>query len=104
MNYRTYKSYFYINYYQDENIFTDECGNIMYDIFTVITPQNLFMFRHDYGNNCFPMVGNPDILCEIILVPDEVCGLHEIYDLDPGDDYERIMRYEEAKWNGGLQY
>ena len=91
---------FYLYYYRDENLFIDDDGHVVYDLFTMITPQNLFMFRHDEGYNTFPMVGNSNILCEIIPIPDEVCGWQELFDIDVGDDYERIERYELAKLHG----
>lgn len=94
------KLIFYMYYYEDVNLFTDDDGHVIYDIFTIITPQDLFLFRHDNGFNVFPMRGHDDVLCEIIPVPDEVCGLQEFPELDLGDDYERIDRYEKARLSG----
>ena len=90
------KLIFYIFYYENENLFTDDDGHVIYDLFTVITPQELFLFRHDNGFNVFPMKGHDDVICEIIPVPDEVCGLQETPEIDLGDDYERIERYHQA--------
>ena len=96
------KSVFHLYYYEGENIFKDEKNTIIYNPFKVITPQDLFLFRHDYGINLFPMRNNPSRLCEIILIPDEICGLQDMFDMDIGDDYERIERYEETKLSGHL--
>ena len=94
------KMMFYLYYYEDDNLFTDDDGHVIYDIFSVITPQDLFLFRHDNGFNVFPMRDHNDVLCEIIPVPDEVCGLQDLLPIDLGDDYERIDRYEKAKLSG----
>lgn len=94
------KLIFYLYYYEDENLFTDNGGHVIYDIFNIITPQDLFLFQYDNGYNIFPMVWNPNTLCEIIPIPDEVCGLQDIPDIDIGDDYERIERYEKARMSG----
>ena len=98
----------YIYYHKDENIFVDEDGHVIYDIFTVITPIDLFLFRRDPGFSCFHMVGKSDILCEIITIPDDVRGLDmDTYhrfcaesDLYFGEDHERNHRFEEAKSSG----
>jgi len=87
----------YLYYYEDENLFTDDDGHVIYDIFTIITPQDLFLFRHDNGFNIFPMKEHNDVLCEIIPVPGEVCSMQEVPEIDLGDDYERIERYEKAR-------
>ena len=81
---------FQLYYYERENVFTDGDGHVVYDIFSMITPQDLFLFRYDHGNNCFPIVGDPDFLCEIIPVPGEDCGTVDSPDF--GDDYERCGR------------
>ena len=69
----------YLYYYKDENHFTDCDGRIIYNIFTMITPQDLYLFRHDHGDNTFRMKGNRNVLCEITYVPDEVCGVQDNY-------------------------
>ena len=59
----------HLYYHERENVFTDSEGQIVYDIFTMITPQDLFLFRYDPGMTCFPLGGDPDFLCEIITEP-----------------------------------
>jgi len=87
-------------YYEDENIFTDGEGHIIYNMFELITPNDLFLFRHDRGNNCFRLVYDPRFMCEIISIPDEVCGHQTKPHILLGDDYERIDRFERANNNG----
>ncbi len=91
------KLIFHLYYYEDENLFVDDDGHVIHDLFNIITPHNLFMFKQDFGYNLFPVVGKRNVLCEIIPMPDEVGGPKEI---DIGDDYERIGRYETAKLSG----
>jgi len=81
------KMVLHIYYHDRENIFTDDDGHVIYDLFDIITPQDLFLFRFDPGFNCFPVVGDPDVLCEIIIEPGEDCGSPDL-----GDDEERIGR------------
>jgi hypothetical protein len=87
------KLVFHLYYYEDENIFIDDGGFIVYDLFSIVTPQDLFLFRKDHRFNCFPMVGIPEVMCKILTV----LKSYDIYDLDIGDDYERNERYEKAK-------
>lgn len=96
------KLVFYLYYYEDENLFTDDDGHVVYDIFDLITPQDLFLFRHDNGFNVFTLRTDQDILVEIVPIPDEVCGLQEIPPINLGDDYERIERYMMARAHGYL--
>ena len=91
------KFIFYLYYHEDENLFTDDLGQVIYNIFSIITPQDLYLFHHDNGFNIFPLLGHDDAICEIISVPDEVCGLKDIPEIDFGDDFERIKRYANAK-------
>lgn len=91
----------YLYYYEQQNVFTDIDGIVIYNIFEIITPNDLFLFRHDSGFNYFPFVGDKEWLVEIITVPDEVCGWQETLDfIDFGDDLERVNRYEIAKTEG----
>lgn len=62
----------FIYYSIDENLFVDENCNIIYNIYTMITPSDLFTFRNDFSHNSFPMVTGPDGICVIVLVPDGV--------------------------------
>lgn len=78
---------FHLYYHERENVFTDSEGQVVHDLFTMITPQDLFLFRYDPGMNCFPLVGDPDFLCEILTEPGEDCGSPDL-----GDDDERIGR------------
>ena len=97
------KLIFYIFYYENENLFTDDDGHVIYDLFTVITPQDLFLFRHDNGFNTFPMKDHDDVICEIISVPDECCGLSDYPEpMEVGDDYETLDRYAKARLNNYL--
>lgn len=34
-------------YYSEENYFVDESGSIVYDIFRYITPNDLYLFKHN---------------------------------------------------------
>lgn len=94
----------YLYYYEDENIFVDDDGHIVYDIFKYITPQNLYLFKKDQAVNLFPMLRSPRNYCEIVPIPVEARTMLESKDFDIGDDYERIERYEREKHSGYYNY
>lgn len=75
----------YLYYYEDGNVFIDECGEIVYDLFTVITPQDLFLFRNiPEKYEIFPMIDHPEITIHIIAVPmGELCGLYWLPEIHP---------------------
>lgn len=92
----------FIYYYEEENVFTKDDGRVIFNIFDIITPNDLYLFRYDPSFSCFSMKDNRNILVDIISVPEEVCGWIEIPDIDLGDDWERIERYERAGGANGL--
>ena len=94
------KLVFYLYYYEDENLFTDDGGHVVYDIYNLITPQDLYMFRNDEKYTCFALKGYRDAICEIIIIPKEYFKYPEVPDIDFGEDYERLQRYEKAKTMG----
>jgi len=55
----------YIYYDAKENIFYDD-GVEFFNIFDAVTPNDIFLFRHDPGYCTFPHRSEPRILCEII--------------------------------------
>lgn len=51
----------------DKNIFLDsDCGYIIPNIFEMITPNDLYLYRNDPGLNIFPHRDIPDLLCEVV--------------------------------------
>jgi hypothetical protein len=72
-------------YWEDQNIFIDEYGEVVYDLFHVITPHDLYMFR-ELSMTEHPMVGYPEITVYIRpIVGDE--ALYWVPDID----IERFM-------------
>jgi len=53
-------------YDSEENIFYDQCGQIVINIFEVLTPNDIFLFKQDPGYNVFSHRDNNRILCEIL--------------------------------------
>lgn len=86
----------YLCYYEKENLFVDECGEVVYDIFTIITPRDLYMFRYDYDKyDKFQFVGNHDITVHIIVIPDgDICSPWEATMLD----LEDILQVKQARY------
>lgn len=61
-----YDGILYFSYDSEENMFYDQCGIRVTNIFEVITPNNLFLFRQDPGYCIFPHRDDNRILCEIL--------------------------------------
>lgn len=68
----------YIYYYEDENVFTDEDGHVIYDTFDIITPNDIYLFKHDPAFNSFRMVSDREVIVQIIYIPGELCRFDEV--------------------------
>jgi len=83
-------------YYESENIFVDEEGEIVYDLFRIITPSDLYLFHEipdDY--EFFPMVDHPDVDVYILTIPKEpICGQLYNPQLDLRNCYELYEEHE----------
>lgn len=52
----------FLDYNEAENLFLDEWGEVVYDLYTIITPGDLFLFHNNPADfNEFPMVDHPEI-------------------------------------------
>jgi hypothetical protein len=61
-----YDEVLYLSFNSDENIFYDECGKRIANIFELITPNNLFLFRQNPRYCLFPYIEDSHILCKIL--------------------------------------
>ena len=57
----------YIRWDEKENVFYDTCGFMIGNIFEMITPNDVYLFRQDHGNCSFPHREDRNVLCEIII-------------------------------------
>ena len=62
-----YDGYLFFDFDSKENIFYDECGMMVMNILEFITPNNLFLFRQDFGRCAFYHRDNPHILCVLLM-------------------------------------
>ncbi len=53
------ESVVYLYYFEEDNYFVDCDGHTIYDIFSLITPSDLLLFRRDNAINVFPLRGTP---------------------------------------------
>lgn len=60
------KEILYLYYDSSENTFYDECGQRIDNIFELIRPKDLYLFRNDPGNTLFPYIHEKGIWCEIV--------------------------------------
>lgn len=81
-------------YLKHENVFIDGEGEVVFEIFEIITPNDLCLFKKYKEDMLFTHRTEKDILVELYW-PEENWGT-----MDVGDDPERIRRYEEAKMTG----
>ena len=62
----------YLFYHRDANVFTDFNGQVIYDMCRIISPNELYMFRHHPGKySQFWHRSEPNILCRILTVRDD---------------------------------
>lgn len=66
-------------YHADVNLFTDKYGDIVYDIFSYITPNDLYMFKNEPQYTQFECKNDPYTICEILEAGDFI--------YDYGDGY-----------------
>lgn len=90
---------YYIYYYEDENIFMDECGEVVYDLFTVITPSDLKLFQYDWSKfDQFPMVGQEGITVRIETIPaNTICQIYQLPRIDMKTAYKYCEEFERKR-------
>lgn len=80
----------YIYYDPESNAFYDEDGAQIDNIFELITPNDLYLYRHDPGCNLFPCRFDRELTFEIVDQMDDY----------PGDGYYDNMKetYDENEY------
>lgn len=68
---RKYQEVIYLWWDPRDNTFYDQHGAQLPNIFEIITPNDLFLFRNDHGYSIFPYVKDRRILCEINVLDEE---------------------------------
>jgi hypothetical protein len=86
---------FALYYLKEDNVFMDGEGEIVFEIFEIITPNDLYLFKRHKDYMIVNHRTEPGILVELYWPEDE----EERY-FDVGDDEERIERYEKARLSG----
>ena len=82
-------------YLKEDNVFMDGEGEIVFEIFEAISPNDLYLFKRHKDYMIVNHRTEPGILVELYWPEDE----EERY-FDVGDDEERIERYEKARLSG----
>lgn len=88
----------FLFYYKRANVFTDCDGHIIYNIFRIISPNDLYLFRHRPKHNTFKHCSQDNVLCRIITVMDD-----EDYYWDEQDVLDHISRDFAKKFLEGEQ-
>jgi len=60
-----YDAILYIYYDVEANLFYDD-GWDFFNIYEVVTPNDIYLFKHDPGFRTFPHRSDRSILCEIV--------------------------------------
>lgn len=98
----------YIGFFYNpvKNLFVDGDGFVVYEIFRLVSPGQLMLFKKNKKD--MRIQHNGDII-QLYWTPGTGTVLnHNDETMDIGDDMERIERYERGKWynnhnyNGGL--
>ena len=76
-----------IYYYPDLNIFTDEDGNVIFNMFTIATPSQIFLMKLKRGYFYIDHPTDKDIKYEIICPMDDEYYEDMEYDGDPWRSY-----------------
>ena len=67
----------FLHYYPDENIFYDECGKQIENIFEILTADDLLLFKKDPRRKYFVYCKNKHVLCKILIKDGEGEDYHE---------------------------
>lgn len=81
--YDIYDKVVYVRYDPDDNIYYDECGFRIDNIFEMLTPNDVYMFAQDPGYNTFPLRNHVHTLCEILVETEE--EMTDFYDCTLAD-------------------
>ena len=65
-NYGKYKKIVYIIYSPGLNMFYDLRGKRLSNVFELITPNDLYLYKNDPGITLFPHRSKPNTLCELV--------------------------------------
>ncbi|MCK9288697.1 MAG: hypothetical protein M0P29_14165 [Sphaerochaetaceae bacterium] len=83
-------------YLKDDNVFMDGEGEIVFEIFEAISPNDLYLFKRNKKYTVVNHHSLPGSFVELYWPEEE----YEERFFDVGDDYERIERYEKARLSG----
>lgn len=86
----------YLYYYEDENIFVDEYGEIVWDIFYLITPSDMLLFKSDWDKyDIFPVINMDNITCRIVVIPNgPICGTTIPQIMKQAEAYKNYEKHE----------
>lgn len=92
-------------YLKDDNVFMDGEGEIVFEIFEVISPNDLYLFKRNKEHTIVNHHTEPGLLVDLYWPEEDeyyfdnsLC--HDYSIMDIGDDEERIERYEKARLSG----
>ena len=89
-------------YMKEDNIFMDGEGSIVFNLFEIVRPNDIFMFKHYKENMLVQHATIPEGLVELFYPEeDDYCyDVNLMHDESivhmVGDDYERISRYYDS--------
>lgn len=87
-------------YYEDGNFFVDSAGEIVYNLFNIITPRDLFMFKNDSSGlyDKFPYVKDRNVLVCLIYIPaGDIGWLLHMPKIKAAEAYANFEEYERSR-------
>ena len=63
---KPFNALIFVYWDEDQNVFYDQSDEYV-NIFELITPHDLYLFRHDHGCCMFPCRLDNNLLCEIVI-------------------------------------
>lgn len=91
----------YLFYYEDENIFVDEYNEIVWDIFYLITPGDMLLFKSNWDKyDTFPIIGMEGITCRITVIPNgPICGTTIPQIMTEAESYKNYEKHERLTYS-----
>lgn len=88
----------YLYYDSKENVFYDECGQRIDNIFDIVREKDLYLFRKDPGYILFPYHHEPGIWCEIVDMDETPYNEEDFEDEEMDNPWILEMEMARNRW------
>lgn len=98
--YPDYKHSLHLLYYEDGNFFVDSAGEVVYDLFNIIAPRDLFLFRHSPNDKYdkFPYIKDRSVVvCIVSIPPGDIGWLLHMPKIKGAEAYANFEEHERSR-------